>query len=212
MGILGRLFGSKGTDGNWSDPDYYDAKRALLGEHLGEPDDSVLAAILGWQVGGPVDLWIFPADRGTVFTTMQLVSPGRTNQKRSSLGKFELAGATRLRKGIDGDINENGSAWLEASMDIRSMLTSIAHYSSMARLEPLQTAEIPGEDGNTCIVFDKAVGGQTLLGEPFGVLWCIRVHPQELAFARSESTGGLIERLKSAGVYPNSDLDRASVV
>jgi hypothetical protein len=212
MGFLGRLLGSKGGGGDWSDPGYYDAKRAVMARHLGEPDESVLAAIIGWPVGGPVDLWLFPSERGTVFTTMQLVGPGRTAQKRSSLGKFELAAATARRKGVDGDLDEEGSPWLGRAMFLRSMLTSIGHYSSMARLEPLQTAEIPGDEENTCVVFDRAIGGETLAGEPFGLLWCIAVHPEELAFARSHGTEALVERLKAAGVYPSSDLDRDPVV
>lgn len=212
MGLIGRLFGSKGVGRSWSDDDVYDEKRALLSRHLGEADESVLAAIIGWPVGGPVDLWLFPSERGTVFTTMQLVGPGRTKQKKSSLGKFELAAATRLRKGVDGDMDQDESDWMRATMEIRSFLSHIGHYSMMARLEPMQTAELPGEEGNTCIVFDQAIGGETLLGEPFGLLWCIRVHPQELAYARSEGSAKLIERLKAAGLYPNSDLDRSPVV
>tara|TARA_R110000782_G_scaffold53205_7_gene113435 strand:- start:12471 stop:13109 length:639 start_codon:yes stop_codon:yes gene_type:complete len=212
MGFLGRLFGSSGGGGDWSDEGYYNAKRALLTRHLGEPDESVLAAIIGWPVGGPVDLWLFPSDSGTVFTTMQLVGPGRTEQKRSSLGKYELAAATARRKGIDGDLDEAASPWLDRAMSVRSMLTAIGHYSSMGRLEPMQTAEIPGEEKNTCVVFDRAIGNETLAGEPFGLLWCIAVHPEELAFARSAGTEALIARLKQAGVYPTSDIDRDPVV
>ena len=230
--ILKRLFsfGRKGDTPNWFDTDLYDAKHAAFEERLGKAADEVVAAIIGWGLGGPVDLWVFPNhDAGTWFTTMQLAVPGdRHGPKRNSMGRFELAAATR--RPIDRSPEPEAPAEhdqpaheqpeptpYECEMfDIRAMLSNVAYYSFQARLEPNQTAELPAEDdaNNVYLIFDALASASdpvVVLDENMGILLCIRVHKSELEFAREHGTHELIERLKAAGHYPYCDLDRPAV-
>lgn len=227
------LFG-KDNDLHWSRPDIYDSKRGAIAEHIGPAHDSVIAAVIGWDMGGPVDLWVYPEHvPGSVLVTMQLAVPGCTDQRRGSMGYYELAMATRhspaaMFKGgaddSDPDFDEDGelaserelTPYGEASSEIRMFLTNLAHYTSMAVLDPGQTAEFPTEEmGSVFFVFDALVdrdAGLRVLGKPYGVLLAIRVYESELAYAQEHGTDGLIELLRDRGVYPYSDLDREPVV
>lgn len=45
----------------------------------------------------------------------------------------------------------------------------------------------------------------------FGLLAIIEIHGSEMRYARKKGGAQLIKKLKSAGHYPDSDLDRAPV-
>lgn len=209
----------------WFDDALYNAKLAAFESRLGKSADEVMAAIIGWGMGGPVDLWIFPNhSTGTFFTTMQLAVPGdRNGQLRNSMGRFELAAATRHaveRSPEPQDDQEpqerQFTAFEQAMFDIRTMLSNIAYYSFDAVLEPNETGELPADNDEDSIylVMDSLIGADDPVqvnGEGIGILMCIRVHQSELEFARESGTTKLIKRLKEAGHYPYSDLDRQPV-
>ena len=228
--LLGR-----GEGVHWSNDAVYGAKSEAFAQHLGEAHDLVIAAVVGWDVGGPADLWVYPNHvPGSVLVTMQLATPGGTDQRRGSLGYYELAMATRHPPGpmfeADGEAEDgpDGSdpdvdapdreltPFGEAASDIRLFLTNLGRYTSMAVLEPGQTAEFPTEEmGTVYLVFDALIGrdaGVRVLGKPCGVLLAMRVHESELGYAREHGTPALLEKLREAGAYPYSDLDREPVV
>jgi hypothetical protein len=97
------------------------------------------------------------------------------------------------------------------------VMTVVARYSYEAVLNPRETAELPGEEGERgpCLVFDAWDAGRAVLeinGKPHGLLLCIEVHPAEMEYAMKNGTAKLLEKLKAARVYPYSDLDRPPVV
>lgn len=224
---LKRLVGFGGREDGpaWFDEELYKAKLAAFEGRLGKSANEVIAAIIGWGMGGPVDLWIFPEHaKGTFFTTMQLAVPGeRKGQRKNSMGSFELAAATRYQidkspQPAEGQQKqeEDFTAYERAMFDIRTMLSNIAYYSYDAVLEPNETGELPAENEEDTIylVMDALIGATDPVqvnGEDIGVLMCIRVHESELEFARQSGTTKLIQRLKEAGHYPYSDLDREPV-
>tara|TARA_A100001391_G_scaffold203576_2_gene196367 strand:+ start:388 stop:1056 length:669 start_codon:yes stop_codon:yes gene_type:complete len=212
------------TGPNWYDEDIYDLKSLHFKSVLGEPHQTMLGALLGWDVGGPVDLWIYLNHiDATVFTTMQLVVPGSKEQKHNTLGMYELAAATRhfpnpVDEGNPPKERTNDTPYDKASLEIRSMLTMMARYSGMRALNPNETAEIPSDDPGeeaTYMIFDTLIGNEhhlELSGEPYGILLVTRVFKSEIDYARKNGTQLLIEKLKAANVYPLSDLDREPVI
>ncbi len=229
--MLGKIkqmlgLGGKGGDGPaWYDDQLYAAKLSAFEDRLGKSADEVMAAIIGWGMGGPVDLWLFPNhDQGTYFTTMQLAVPGDSNgQLRNSMGRFELAAATRraIERSPEPEEDEEPedrehTPFEQQMFDIRAMLSTIAYYSFDAVLEPNETAELPAEDdADTVYLVMASLAGPDnpvrVQDEDIGIMMCIRVHKSELDFARENGTTKLIERLKAAGHYPYSDLDREPV-
>ena len=63
--------------------------------------------------------------------------------------------------------------------------------------------------GGKCLIFDS-YGPQGEHPE-FGLLAVIEIHRCEMEYARSAGGRKLLEKLKRAGYYPYSDLDRPAV-
>jgi hypothetical protein len=100
---------------------------------------------------------------------------------------------------------------------ICGIFTDLGFYSFDAKLEPLETCEIPQNEGepNLCLIFDeyKPGGKEFKVGDrKHGLLLIIEVHRDEMEFAMENGTGKLLEKLKAKGYYPYSDLDRESVI
>ncbi len=220
MSFLNKLFSSKASTTHWSDTSVYENKVKMFEQLLGPSHTTVITALTGWELGGPVDLWVFPNHiEGTIFSTMQLVFPGNKEQVSNSLGKFELAAATRYKPSstpqapAEGD-ELNPNSYEFQSVEIRSILSGAARYSCMTRIEPGETAEVepetPGEP-NTCLMFDTLFQSNQTNGL-CGSLLVIKVHPSELDYARENGSDALFSLLKDAGVYPFSDLDRKAIV
>lgn len=97
---------------------------------------------------------------------------------------------------------------------IQTILNLIAHYSDEATLNPGETCEFPEElpeVGGRCLVFDGYAARSYGLLKKFGLLALIEIFRSELEFARSRGSPRLFERLRAAGHYPYSDLDREPV-
>jgi len=200
---------------------------------LGKSHEFVGHAVVPFQSGGTVDMYYFPNGiKGTGFATMQLLNPDGNGPVPNALGTYELVAFTKLDYKLDfGEIpadatheyfSEKHAEMLETNpfyvieRRICEILTGIAHYSFSAKLEPLQTGELPTADGNSmCLIFDeyKPDGKEFKIGErEYGLLLVMEVHREEMEFAKENGTEKLIEKLKEAGHYPYSDLDRKSVV
>lgn len=192
----------------------YRLKQEGLERVLGPMHEYVGHAIIPYEVGGAVDMYYFPQPDGTTaFATMELLSASGDGPRRSRIGTYELVAFTRHRVTSP----EPNPAFEAIERRTCGIFTVIGRYSQEAVLNPLETCDIPGEDGapGKSLVFDEYAKP----GVPFtvgrrrhGLLLCIEVHPSELAFARAHGTQELLRRLKEAGHYPCSDLDRPPVV
>jgi len=101
-----------------------------------------------------------------------------------------------------------------AHSNINRILNCIAPYSASATLNPNETCEFPAEMeyvGGKCLIFDAYNSSGSVQARCFGVLAIIEIHRSEMDFARSAGGSELIQRLKAAGHYPYSDLDRDPV-
>ena len=115
--------------------------------------------------------------------------------------------------------------------DLHRVLTNLAFYvcSDGVEVNGYDTLEFPQDFDDKqlagrCFVFDELPAAapvpvptspderSPLDGKRFGVLLAIEVFREEMNWAREEGTEKLVERLKTAGAYPFSDLDRESVV
>ena len=67
-----------------------------------------------------------------------------------------------------------------------------------------------GNRGGRCLIFDAY--GSAKHHPEFGLLAIIEVHRSEMEYARKKGGAKLIRKLKKAGYYPYSDLDRPPVV
>ena len=101
----------------------------------------------------------------------------------------------------------------QAHQSINAILNCVAPYSAEAALNPHETCEFPADMetvGGKCLIFD-AYGNDGQEAE-FGLLAIIEIHRSEMEYARRRGGQKLVDKLKQAGYYPYSDLDRPAVV
>ena len=103
----------------------------------------------------------------------------------------------------------------KSTSDVQSILNAVAHYSAQANLNPNETCEFPADMqgvGGKCLIFDSAGQHSDERVKCFGLLTVIEIFRPEMHFAMEHEGRLLIEKLKAAGHYPYSDLDRELVV
>ena len=218
MGFFQKLFGKKAkpkefTQEEW-DKDYED-KQAGLERVLGKMHDLVGHAIIPFDLGVTVDLYYFPNGiSGTGFATMELIKPDGTGSIPNRLGTYELVSFTNQEHIVtDGDMAPFGSI----ERRLCGIMTTVAAYSFQAKLEPKETVEVPGEEGqeNVCILLDqyKPNGIEFTIGNrKHGLLLVVEIFKDEMLYAMENGSDKLIEKLKAKGHYPYSDLTRESVL
>ena len=186
-------------------------KAAALERLLGPMHGLVGHAIIPYAVGGPVDMYYFPnATDGTAFVTMELIEPDGTGPLPSKVGTYELVAFTRHK--IDDPSSERAFKTIERRMC--GVFTTLGRYSTQAILNPGETCEVPAKDRGRCVVLDEFTSAERrfLIGDrAHALLLCIEVFPEEMSFAMENGSGLLLDRLKSHGFYPFSDLDRQPV-
>jgi hypothetical protein len=188
-------------------------KAAALERVLGPMHATVGHAIIPYFVGGAVDMYYFPnVTEGTACVTMELIEPDGTGPLPSRVGTYELIAFTRHKIG-DSSCAE---AFKAIERRICGIFTTVGRYSAGATLNPGDTCEVPVQDGpNRCLVFEEFTNAQRRfqIGDRVhGLLLCIEVLPREMEFAMRHGSGPPLDRLKSQGAYPYSDLDRQPVV
>jgi len=200
------------TDDQWDKS--YAEKQEGLERVLGKMHDMVGHAIIPFDVGGSLDIYYFTNGiPGTGFATMELIKPDGTGSIPNRMGTYELVTFTKLP--YDSSSQETPFNTIQGRLNM--IMTNTAMYSFDAKLEPNETAEVPGDEGqpNYCLIFDsyEPNGQQFTIGdEKHGLLLIIEVFKDEMEYAMENGGAKLIAKLKAKGHYPYSDLHRESVL
>jgi hypothetical protein len=193
----------------------YELKSQGLENVLGKMHNLVGHAIISFAVGGAVDMYYFPNHiKGTGFATMELLEPDGTGPLPNRHGTYELVAFTKHNYEHNSD-TKTPFNFIERK--VCSFFTTIGFYSREAILNPNETCEIPNDEGeeNTCLIFDlyEPENKKFYIGDrQHHLLLCIQVFRSEMEYARKNGIDKLFDKLKQAGHYPYSDLDRAPVV
>lgn len=191
---------------------FYEQKQSAIETLLKSSIETVFHAIIGYPLGGPLHIGVSKhPSGGTYLSSEEVMSFEDEYPKPNSLGRYELVMATKLER--DGE----GPPELEARLlYCRTVMTMIARYSENAILEPLQTVQLPmGENETHYYLFDAIVDEEKLVrvgAEAFHILCVIYLHESESDYARIHGTEAVVSKLKAAGHYPYSDLEREAVV
>lgn len=190
-------------------------KSALMEQLLGKEHDMVMHAIIPYAVGGGLDLYYYPHGiPGTAVATKELsVTPDA--EDRSSNNWFECYELVMFtRQALNLDEADSDTPFGRAHQNINAVLNVFAPYSAQATLNPHETCEFPEEMervGGKCFILDDYGGEETDDVLPFGLLAVIEVYRSEMDYARKNGGAKLLAKLKKAGHYPYSDLERDPV-
>lgn len=192
---------------------WYDDKSAILERLLGPEHDMVMHSCLPYAFGGGLDLYYFPHDvPGTAIATKELCETPGKGSSNDVYDTYELVMFTRHELSLD-DAHDESTNFGCRHRVISAIMNCIARYSEQATLNPNETCEFPEEMevvGGRCLIFDAY--GPPVEHEEFGLLAIIEVHRSEMNYARKQGGKKLIAKLKKAGYYPYSDMERPAVV
>ena len=176
---------------------FYSQLFAPLEQLLGARDRDTLAAIIGFDGGGPLSFCTFgrgPPASFPTYASCELAM--RLDQHPASFGRYELLVTCDDETWVRSVVSEIGEMSLELSFDDGHTLDIGPRVERGAVLQ--------------AVLFEKVCETE-IDAERIGILRVIGITRAELALARSEGTAALVERLELAGVYPNTTARRASV-
>lgn len=173
---------------------FYAALFRPIEKGIGPIDPNGIFAIMGFDGGGPLNFSTVGAEDGREFVTyVSCELAVRNEQVPSSQGRFELM------------CHCNDEGW------VRRVLTAIGRMSLEAAFDHGHTVELSkltvSESSLRGLVIERYAA--VIIDDTQYAL--LRVHgitSEELEFAMSEGSEALFERLKAAGIYPNTDVRR----
>jgi len=174
---------------------FYKALFGPVEEALGPLDLMTLCPIIGFSAGGPVSLrTIGRGENPVTYVSCELVC--YADQRPSCVGPFEVL------------ITSNDETWA------RTVATCIGEISLEAIVDDLHSIDLaPRLDSSTSLqaVLLERFSSSKIAGVSYGILRAIGVTRAELRWCRERSVAELLWKLKEAGVYPVSDVQRESV-
>jgi hypothetical protein len=227
MKLLRKLFGKSAAETPSSPPteaggdsgeawkQHHEYVGARMEAVLGPEHDMVMHAIFPYAAGGALDIYFYPNGiPGTGIATKE-ISSGEAHPPSSNalFERYEMVMFTRHAMDSENARNPD-HPWGHMFMRMQRVLNHLAPYSSQATLNPGNTLKFPADMpmvGGACFAIFP-YGPELNEPQPFGLMVPMELHPAEMAFAREFGAGQLYECLKAAGVFPYSDMDRASVV
>lgn len=178
----------------------WDSRIAALTPILGKPADTVLHALIPFQLGGAADVLPFPDfTPGITYVTAEM-SGGGVGQLPSTLGNYELMICAKQELQRAGDL-----------------ISNLARYTCDAELEPGETMDLGTFFGDATIralLFtnprEQPVHFE-FLGRRYGLLLCLGITAEELAFKQAHGSESLLALLRQHHVFPYTIPDRPSV-
>lgn len=195
--------------------EWYERKSVLMEKTLGREHDIVMHAIIPYAIGGGLDLYYYPNGiPGTAIATKELSDIPGEGSKNDAFNAYELVMFTRYPIDLDS-AKDKSTEFGRVHANINAILNTIAPYSSQAKLNPNETCEFPKDMphvGGKYLIFDNYGSHSDPVIGTFGLLALIEIFPAEMKHARKHGGASLIQRLKDAGHYPYSDMNRKTVV
>jgi hypothetical protein len=178
----------------------WNARMNALRPILGKPEEVVCHAYVPLELGGFADVVPFTNYvPGVTYVTADLTGQ-EIGQLPSSLGHYELMVCVR-----------------QESQRAADLISRLARYTCDAKVEAGDTMDLGTffEDSTLrALLFTHPRGEAThfeFLGKRYGLLLCVGITAEELAFGRSKGTEKLLSLLKEHGVFPYTIPDRPSV-
>ncbi|HTV49119.1 MAG TPA: suppressor of fused domain protein [Phycisphaerae bacterium] len=178
----------------------WNARIAALTPILCKPSNMVYHAPIPFYLGGFADVLPFPDFvPGVTYVTAEMTGE-EMGQRPNSLGQYELMICARQE--------------LPKAADLISRLT---RYTCDAVLEAHQTMDLGtflGDSTIRALVFayprDEPVYFE-FFDQHYGLLLCLGITAEELAFGRAHGNKNLLALLKEHGVFPYTIPDRPSI-
>ena len=182
---------------------FYKELFAPLAATLGPIDTNSIVAIIGFDLGGPLNFSTFGRDSNrNPITYVSCELAVRQEQQPNAFGRYELLASCDSEDWVRSILTDTGRMTLDnvfnadETMDIGGWVNE----GWFKRKPPIQG-----------LLFQKECSVM-INGQPYGVLRCIGITRREMEYAQSTGSPALVSRLKEAGVYPHTITSRKSVI
>ncbi len=177
---------------------FYRTLFAPLEERVGPIDRGTLAAIVGFDAGGPLSFATIGRGRGTPFVTyVSCELAVHPDQKPNESGRYEFL------------ITCDDESW------VRTIVSAIGRMSFDEPFGHLHTVDVgawvKASDSIQGVAFEK-FSEMEIEGKHFNVLRCIGITRSEMEYAQEYGAAALIGKLKDAKVYPRTETHRKSIL
>ncbi|OWK38026.1 suppressor of fused domain protein [Fimbriiglobus ruber] len=177
---------------------FYSQLFAPLETEIGPIDPHTLFAIMGFDGGGPLNFDTIGAKQGRPFVTyVSCELAVRKEQRPSSVGRFELLCSCDDEQWVRSILSELG----------RMSLRSTFGHGHTIDIGPKVGPDAPIQgvwlEAEYCVPIDDQV---------FAIYRVIGITRPEMEYKRTHGSEALEDTLKAGGVYPNTAVNRASVV
>lgn len=184
--------------------EFYHQLYSPLMRTLGPADEMTIVAIVGFDMGGPLNFCTFGRDAAQkVVTYVSCELAVRSDQQPSSFGRYELLTSCDSESWVRSVLSDAGRMTLDVAFDDGHTLDIGGWVNEGNSLNHIPT--IQG------LLFKKEYA-VTIEGEPYGIMRCIGITRPEMEFAQHRSATALVSRLKSEGVYPHTIVNRRSIL
>jgi hypothetical protein len=171
---------------------------APLAAQIGPIDRNTMFAIIGFDCGGPLNFCTIDADRGKrVITYVSCELAFRQEQIPSEVGRYELLCSC------------DDEQW------VRSHLTDLGRMSFDTKFGHGHTVDIGvavAPDAPIQGVVFENQSSVTIDAQSYGVLRVIGITRAEMDYKLEHGLSALVRVLKASHVYPDTLVDRASVI
>lgn len=178
----------------------WDARVAALTPILGQPAEHVYHAAIPFQLGGSADVLAFPNFvPGMTYVTAELTGED-VGQRPTTLGNYELMICAK-----------------EPLDQAGNLVSRLARYTCEAELEAGETMDVGeffGDSTIRALLFTHPRQEPVQFefsGTRYGLLLCIGITTEELAYGHSQGTAKLLDLLKQHGIFPYTVPDRLSM-
>lgn len=166
-------------------------------ERIGPVDEASIAAIIGFDCGGPVTVCTVGRGREEFVTYITCELSVREKQQPAECGRYEVMMTCDDQKWAHGILTHLGRMSMANAFGEGHTIDISSVVDAACPIQGLIAEEF------TSIVIDR---------ENYGILYFHGVTRPELEFALKAGADTLIARLKQAGIYPRTSISRKDSV
>lgn len=162
-------------------------------ERIGHIDEAGIAALIGFDCGGPVSLCTVGRGREHFVTYVTCELSAREGQHPAEFGRYEVM------------MTCDDERWAHK---ILTRIGRMSLESPFGHGHTIDIAPVVGTDFPVQGLVVEEFARLTIDGQCYGILYFHGVTRSELEFAMQSGADGLLERLRQAGIYPRTSVHR----
>ncbi|HEY2787524.1 MAG TPA: suppressor of fused domain protein [Fimbriiglobus sp.] len=188
---------------------FYETLYAPLAASIGPIDKNTIVAIIGFDAGGPLNFCTIGVDSGSkIITYVSCELAVREEQVPAKQGgyRYEFLSSCNDEKWVRKVLTNLGRMSMDVGFD-HGHTVDIGPVVNKSGVKSM----LAGKPRIQGVLFQRECTAE-FEGVQYGVMRCVGITRPEVEYALSAGSAKLVARLKEASVWPNTLINRDSVV